>query len=91
MLYSELAKQKQKCNAYLRGNGEIERAALSLNALCPYLAPVRFHDVFGDGESQPGAAPGPGFIDSVEPLEDARDILQRNADSRVLDSESDFA
>ena len=53
--------------------------------------PVCQNDVFGDGESQPRASgfPRTSFIDPVEPLEEARQMLGGNPGSEVLDVEFD--
>src|SRR5579872_254746 len=43
------------------------------------------HDVLGDGEAKAGASgfAGAGFIDAVEALEEARQVLRGNAGSEV--------
>lgn len=49
-------------------------------------ASVSKHDVFGDGETEAGAArfAGAGFIDPVKTLEQARQVLGADARSEVL-------
>jgi len=48
---------------------------------------VRFSDNFGDCQSQtnPTVSPGAGFIDTVETLEDMRQMFGRDADAGVTD------
>jgi len=48
---------------------------------------VRFSDNFGDGQSEtnPAVSPGTGFIDTVETLEDMRQVFGRDADAGVTD------
>src|ERR1700722_312828 len=43
------------------------------------------HDVLGDGESEPRAPrlPGAGFVDAVETLEQARQVLKRNTRAEI--------
>ena len=49
------------------------------------------NDVFGDGQSQAGAAgfTGTGFVHPVETLEQARQVLGRNAGTEILHIELD--
>ena len=54
-------------------------------------AAVRQHDVFGDGQPQSGAAgfAGAGFVDPVEALEQAIQMLGRNTGAKILNIEFD--
>ena len=47
------------------------------------------HDVLGDGEAEAGASgfAGAGFVDAIEALEQAREVLGGNAGAEVLDEE----
>ena len=47
------------------------------------------HDVLGDCEAKSGASrfPGAGLVDAVEPFEETRHVLRRNARSEVTDVE----
>ena len=54
-------------------------------------AAVSQHDVFGDGQSQAGAAgfAGAGLVYAVEALEQARQVLGGNARTEILNIELD--
>src|SRR5713226_1408644 len=66
--------------------------ALPHFALDPDAAAMNFDKMFGDGEAQAGAAnfAGPGHVNSVEALEDAKLIRPRDADPGVGNGESHF-
>ena len=67
------------------GNGEIKLRALPHFALDPDAATMNFDKMFGDGESQAGAADFAGTrnINAVEALEDAGLVRPRDADAGV--------
>ena len=59
--------------------------------LGPDAPTVRLHNVLHDGQAKAGAAglAGAGFVDPVEALEDAAQVLLRHALAEVLDAELD--
>ena len=61
-------------------------------ALYPEAAAMRFDQVFGNGQAQPGSTgfAGTGSINAIKTLKDARLIGLRNADAGVSDGEDDF-
>ncbi len=56
-------------------------------------AAVGQHDVLGNGKAEAGAPglAGAGFVDAIEALEQAREVLRGNASAEVLDKEFDSA
>ena len=56
------------------------------------LAADRLHQVLDDRQTQPGAAElaAARLVDAVEPLEDARQVVARDADAGVGDLDAGF-
>src|SRR4051812_2479865 len=75
------------------GQGEAEDGLLWRLALGAQLASVGEHDVLGDGEAEAGAArlARTGLVHAVEALEEARQVLGRNALAVVANVELDGA
>src|SRR5215471_7438925 len=73
------------------GQSEYERAAVVLFAFGADGAAVGAHDVLGDGEAEAGSSgfAGSGFVHAIEALEQARQVLRRNAAAEVADIEFD--
>lgn len=92
VLYSDFASAQQKCNDYLWDrNGEEKGATLPFDTLRPDFPAMCFDDVFGNGQSQPGSAASPGFIDPIEALENTGNLLSRDADACIPHSKADSA
>src|ERR1700683_1551047 len=70
---------------FCQRNPDLERGTFGIVTGDTDLAMVRFRNPVSDSEAQPGASrfPGPRRIRSVEPIEDMRDMLRRDTDSRV--------
>jgi hypothetical protein len=64
---------------------------VAVAAFGPDLSAVELHDVFDDGEAESGAAgfAGAGFIEAIEPFEDALQGIGREAGAVVLDLDVD--
>ena len=77
--------------AGLAGQGQGERRPLALDRPDPHLAAVGGGDVLDDREAEAGAAGGavPRRVDAVEPLEDAVELVRRDADALVGDADVD--
>src|SRR5258708_37218118 len=75
------------------GEGEEEGAAVAEFAFGADGAAVGEHDVFGDGETEAGAAgfAGAGLVDAVEALEEAGQVLGGNAGAEILHIKFDAA
>src|ERR1039458_9262226 len=70
---------------FFGGQREEERRAFLHAALHAHRSVVRAHQVLHDGKPQPGAAqlPRARLVNAVEPFEQPRQILGRNAGSAV--------
>src|SRR5919108_903646 len=73
-------------------NREMKLCPLTYFTFHPNAAAVSFDEMFGDGKAQARAAnfAGPGDVDAVKPLKDARLVHFGDADSRVRNDEFDF-
>src|SRR5262249_33747600 len=74
-------------------HGKVKLRAAASVALDPDAARVIFHQMFGDGKSQSGAAhfARPGHIHPVKPLKNSRLVRLRDTDSGVRDRKNYFA
>src|ERR1039458_259308 len=75
-----------------QGQREVEGCAGAEFAFGPDAAAVGQDDVLDDGQAEAGAAglAGACFVDAVEALEDAIEVLGGDAGAEVLDGEFDF-
>src|SRR3954469_17275134 len=75
-------RRRPSLHEHLRGGeGEEECATVAEFAFGADGAAVGEHDVFGDGQTEAGAAglAGAGFVDAVEALEETRQMLGGDA------------
>ena len=75
------------------GQREVEVSAVAQFAFGPDASAVGLDDVLDDGQAQAGAAglAGAGFVNAVEALEDAVEVLGGDAGAEVLDGELDLS
>ena len=68
---------------------EVELCAVAEFAFGPDAAAVGLHDVLDDGEAEasPAGFARAGFVDAIEALEDALQMLGGNAGAEVLNGE----
>src|SRR4051812_27626604 len=77
---------RQALRSGIRRKGEMERAALPGPALCPHLAAVGFDDALRDEQPEPHASPVI-FLNLPEALEDAFELILRDARAGIADGE----
>src|SRR5213080_2604456 len=76
-----------------QGDREVERRAVAQRAFHPDLASVHLHDLLNDREAEasPGNRLRGAAADSPEALEDMADLVGRDADARVGDTDQNEA